>query len=123
VAEGALVCEPQVWPAVGKRKPDPDVRRQRLIRRANQQLAAHAEVSQHRVVASWQPQVLTAAPGAIECPAGESCAEILWPALMAPNGPGVQHLNLVDLPAHNELFKAAADDLHLGQFWHQLPLI
>ena len=62
VAERPLIGEAQVRAAVAEGEPDPDVRRQRLGPVADQQLAAHAQVGEQRVVAGRQPQVLAAAP-------------------------------------------------------------
>src|SRR6185437_9840443 len=50
VAERALVGEPQFRARVGEREPDPDVWGHRLPRLAEQQLAAHPEVRQQRIL-------------------------------------------------------------------------
>jgi hypothetical protein len=44
VAERALVGEAQVWAAVGEREAGADVRRERAVRVADGELAAHPQV-------------------------------------------------------------------------------
>ena len=64
VTERPLVGEAQVRTAVGEGEPDPDVRATAAGRVPDQQLAAHAQVGEQRVVADGQPQVLPAPPRA-----------------------------------------------------------
>jgi hypothetical protein len=86
----------------------------------DEQLTAHAEVGEDRVVMAVerQPQVLAAAAGPRDGPSGEAGSEVGAAGHMAAHGPGVVHLDHGDRAAGDPALDPAADDLDLGQLGH-----
>ncbi len=82
VPERALIDEPQVMAAVAELEPGAQMRPEWRLRIPDQQLAAHAQVSQQRVLADGEPQVLAAPAHFPDLPVGERGGEILWPGHM-----------------------------------------
>ena len=87
-------------------------------RRPDQQLTAHAEVREQRVVPDRQPQVLAPAPGAVDGPAGQPGDEVRRAGLVPPDGARMQDLDVSMRAADDELLESAPDRLDLGQFGH-----
>ena len=119
VAERALVDEAQLGPAVGEGEPDPQVRRQRPVRLADQQLAAHAQVGRaarrrRRGSHRYLPRRRAPATARPASAGGEVGGAGQVPADRAR----VQHLDGRDGAAGHPALQAAADGLDLGQFRH-----
>ena len=120
MAEGALVGEAQVGAAVGEREAGADVRRQRAVGLAHQQLPAHAQVGEERlVVIQGEPHVLAAAFGAGERAADHRGGEAGRASGVTADGARVQHRGGGDGPAEHVAFEARADGLDLGQLRHR----
>ena len=118
-AERPLVDEAQLAAAVRERQAHPQVGLVRLVRRHDQQLAAHAQVPGERVAGvQRQPQVLAAALGGKQRPALEQRAEVVGAGLVPAHRPGVRDLDPLDHPARDAALEAAAHDLDLGQLGH-----
>ena len=114
-AEHPLVHEPELVGAV-ERQPDPQVSFGEGGRRLHEQLAAHAEVGQEGVaVVERQPQVLAAAPGLLDAPAGQPGREVVGAGGVAPYRTGMQYVDRGDGAADHVGLEAEADDLDLGQ--------
>ena len=114
MAERPLVGEAQVGPVVGKREHGSHVRRQGASGVAHEQLAAHPQVCQQRILAHRQPEVLPAAARARDLAAGQGVREVGGSGQMAAHGPGVQHGDLVDGAAGHVLLQASPHHLNLG---------
>jgi hypothetical protein len=115
VAEGSLVGEAEVGAAVGEGEPGPHVRRQRPVRVADQQLTAHPQVGEERlVVVDNEPEVLPASFRALEGTAGQGRGKAIGAGEMAAHRSRVQHLDVGDRAPDDVLVKTRADGLDLG---------
>jgi hypothetical protein len=123
VAEGSLVGEAQVGATVGEGEPRADVRRQRAVRVAHQQLAAHPQVGEERfTVVEVEPQVLAAAFGTGERAACHGGGEALGTGGIAADRTRVQHRGHIYGAAHDVQAQPGADSLNLGQLRHACGL-
>jgi len=115
VAEGPLVGEAEVGAAVGEGEPGPYVRRQRPVRVADQQLAAHPQVGEERlVVVDNEPEVFPASFRAPERTARQGRRKAIGAGEMAAHRPRVQHLDTGDRTAHDVAVKTRTYGLDLG---------
>jgi hypothetical protein len=122
--ERSLVRKAQVRAAVGERKAGADVRRQRAIRVTDQQLAAHAQVGQHRLtIVQGEPEVLTAAFGLLKRTAGHGGLEPGRAPWVAADGSRVHDPGSLHRPSHGVPFKARTDGLNLGKLGHERTLL
>ena len=107
MAERALVGEAQVGTAVGEREPDPDVRGQGPVRLADQQLAAHAEVGQQRVLARRTATGTCRGAGARPGAPGQRGLESAGPARWRRTARGCRTAAVVDGAADDVVLQAA----------------
>ncbi len=90
------------------------------VGRLDEELTAHAEVSEQRVaVVERQPEVLAPPAGALDPATGQRGGEALRAARVAAHGPRVQHLDAGDGAAHRVPLEAHAHHFDLGQLGHQ----
>src|SRR5581483_7052292 len=93
-AEGALIDEAQLGTVVGERHPYAQVDLVRGADRLDEQLAAHAEVAEYRLILSERnPQVLAAPLRDAEGATDESGGEVVRAGDVSPDRPGVQRLD------------------------------
>jgi hypothetical protein len=87
------------------------MRRKRPVGGPDEQLPAHAEVSEERVVTGRQPQVLAPAPRAGQGTPGQDGAEILGTGQVAADSARVQDADRFDLAADHVALEAGPHDL------------
>jgi hypothetical protein len=129
-AEGALIDEPQLWSGVSEVDQNPQMGLPRCVSRLHEQLTAHAEVRDERLVrgllrqartsvgSERDPQILAAPRGLEQPPTRQPRGEVrcAWnvPAYRA----GMEHVHGGDDSAGDETGQPAADDLDFGKFGH-----
>jgi hypothetical protein len=124
VAERALVGEAQVRAAVGEREASADVRGERTVRVADQELTAHSQVREERFrVVQGEPEVLAAPFGAQERATGHRGGEPVRAGNVTAHRPRVEDLGGRDRAAYDMAFNPGADSLDLRQFGHGRPPI
>jgi len=120
--ECSLVNESKVRACVVKCEPGAQVRAVRRDRVAYQELSAHAQMGEQRILADGQPQVLSAPPGITDLPSGQRRREVIWTSQVPARGARMEHLD-VEEPAPTDMsLEAEPDALHLWQLWHRSPL-
>jgi hypothetical protein len=88
----------------------------RLLRRYDEQLPAHPEVTDERVAGvERQPQVLAAAQRRVDTPAGEQVDEVALPGQVTADRARVRHGDRGDPAPDDAAGETEADDLDLGQ--------
>ena len=118
-AEHPLVGEPQLDVGCVQDEPDPQVPLGGGVGRLDEELTAHAEVSEQCVaVVERQPEVLAPPAGALDPATGQRGGEALRPARVAAHGPRVQYLDAGDGAAHCVPLEAHAHHFDLGQLGH-----
>jgi hypothetical protein len=120
-AEGPLVDEAKLGiDVVREPHPDPEVLLVGCCVRLDEQLAAHAEVGQDRLVRvlQGQPEVLPAAARGADAAALEAVREVIGTGEVTADRARVQHLGLGDRTVGDPPREAPPYDLDLGQLGH-----
>jgi hypothetical protein len=97
---------------------DPDMRRQRAGRVADDQLAAHAEVGKQCIVSDRQPQVLAAAPGRGDAAPSQGGREVIRAREVPAQSAGMKRFNRLDRAANHMLVEAPPYDLDFRKLRH-----
>ncbi len=91
----------------------------RMVGRAQQQLAAHAEVAHDRPIgADRQPQELAASHGRLDRGPRQERLEVAGCRDVAGQGTRVEHVDGGDARAGDGRRQSGADDLDLGELGH-----
>ena len=91
----------------------------RMIRRAQQQLAAHAEVAHDRAIdADRQPQELAATHRRLDARTGDERLEVAGCRVVTRQGARVEHVDGGDPCPGDGGREPGADDLDLGELGH-----
>ena len=101
-------------PVVGEGEHGPHVRGQRARGIPHEQLAAHPEVREERILPGRQPQVFPAAARARDGAARQGVGEVGGAGQMAADGPGMQDGYLVDGAAGHVALQALPHHLNFG---------
>jgi hypothetical protein len=79
-------------------------------------------VSQQRILADRQPEVLASAANVPDLPMSQGGSEILRPGEVTPDRARVEDLDVAERTSGHVPGEASPDTLHLWKLWHRRPL-